>query len=203
MNIFFIDRDPVLAARYHCDKHVPKMIVEYAQLMSTAHGLLDGEPYETKNKRGHKLTRWRFSDDREHKLYLAAHYKHPSNIWVRTSTQHYDWLYELFNALCAEFTLRYGNFHKTDLDLREYIKRKPDNLQDNGWSDPPLAMPDQYKLTTKSSVPSYRNFYATAKRRFATWKTEKPHWYDWWCMLNDTFRSKSKTVREHVHFDSK
>ena len=74
MNIFFIDRDPVLAARYHCDKHVPKMIVEYAQLMSTAHRLLDGEPYETKNKRGHKLTRWRFSDDREHKLYLAAHY---------------------------------------------------------------------------------------------------------------------------------
>ena len=37
MNIFFIDRDPVLAARYHCDKHVYKMIVEYAQLMSTAH----------------------------------------------------------------------------------------------------------------------------------------------------------------------
>ena len=43
MNIFFIDRDPVLAARYHCDKHVPKMIVEYAQLMSTAHRLLDGD----------------------------------------------------------------------------------------------------------------------------------------------------------------
>ena len=30
----------------HCDKHVVKMIIEYAQLMSTAHRVLDGDPYE-------------------------------------------------------------------------------------------------------------------------------------------------------------
>lgn len=203
MNIFFLDKNPVVAASYHCDKHVTKMVVEYAQLMCTAHRIIDGVPYDTKNKRGHKLTRWRLSDDREHKLYLAAHYKHPSNVWVRSSTQHYDWLYKLFDALCVEFTKRYGKFHKTDLDLREYLETKPHNLKDDGWSDPPLAMPDEYKLSVKSSIPSYRNFYATEKRRFATWKTKKPDWYDWWCMMNDTFNSKSKTIEEHVHFDSK
>ena len=201
MNVFYIHKDPVIAAKQHCDKHCTKMIVEYAQLMCTAHRLLDGEEYFDKNKRGHRLRRWRLPDDREQRLYLASHYGHPSNVWVRTSTQHYDWLYELFNALCAEFTLRYGKFHKTDLDLREYLERKSDNLQDNGFVDPPKAMPDQYKLT--KTIPSYRNFYATEKRRFATWKTKKPDWYDWWCMMNDTFRSKSETVREHVYFDSK
>lgn len=41
MNIFHLDRDPVVAARMMCDKHVVKMIVEYAQLMSTAHRVLD------------------------------------------------------------------------------------------------------------------------------------------------------------------
>ena len=200
MNVFYIHKDPVIAAKQHCDKHCTKMIVEYAQLMCTAHRLLDGEEYFDKNKRGHRLRRWRLPDDREQRLYLASHYGHPSNVWVRTSTQHYDWLYKCFDALCAEFTKRYGKFHKTDLDLREYLERKPDNLQDNGFVDPPKAMPDEYKLT--KTIPSYRNFYATEKRRFATWKTEKPHWYDWWCMLNDTFRSKSETVREHVYFES-
>ena len=28
MNIFVLDRDPELAAKYHCDKHVCKMILE-------------------------------------------------------------------------------------------------------------------------------------------------------------------------------
>ena len=177
MNVFYIHKDPVIAAKQHCDKHCTKMIVEYAQLMCTAHRLLDGEEYFDKNKRGHRLRRWRLPDDREQRLYLASHYGHPSNVWVRTSTQHYDWLYKCFDALCAEFTLRYGKFHKTDLDLREYLERKPDNLQDNGFVDPPKAMPDQYKLT--KTIPSYRNFYATEKRRFATWKTKKPDWYDW------------------------
>ena len=201
MNVFYIHKDPVIAAKQHCDKHCTKMIVEYAQLMCTAHLLLDCEEYFDKNKRGHRLRRWRLPDDREQRLYLASHYGHPSNVWVRTSTQHYDWLYKCFDALCAEFTLRYGKFHKTDLDLREYLERKPDNLQDNGFVDPPKAMPDEYKLT--KTIPSYRNFYATEKRRFATWKTKKPDWYDWWCMMNDTFNSKSKTIEKNVHFDSK
>ena len=33
-------------AKQHVDKHVVKMIVEYAQLLSTAHRVLDGEEYE-------------------------------------------------------------------------------------------------------------------------------------------------------------
>jgi hypothetical protein len=36
MNIFVLDLDPVTAARMHCDKHVPKMCVEAAQMMASA-----------------------------------------------------------------------------------------------------------------------------------------------------------------------
>jgi hypothetical protein len=42
MNIFYLDEDPKICAQYHCDKHVVKMIIEYAQLLSTAHRVLDG-----------------------------------------------------------------------------------------------------------------------------------------------------------------
>ena len=55
MNIFFLDRRPDTAAEMHCDKHVVKMIIEYAQLMSTAHRVIDGEPYEGKTANGRGL----------------------------------------------------------------------------------------------------------------------------------------------------
>ena len=43
MNIFYLSRDPVEAAKLQCDRHVVKMILETAQLLSTAHVELDGE----------------------------------------------------------------------------------------------------------------------------------------------------------------
>jgi hypothetical protein len=46
MNIFVLDQDPKLAAQAHLDKHVVKMIIEYAQLLSTAHRLRDGVLHE-------------------------------------------------------------------------------------------------------------------------------------------------------------
>jgi len=36
MNIFFLDRDPYKAALALCDKHVPKMLLESTQMLSTA-----------------------------------------------------------------------------------------------------------------------------------------------------------------------
>ena len=43
MNIFALSSDPFEAAQMLCDKHCIKMIVETAQLLSTAHRVLDGE----------------------------------------------------------------------------------------------------------------------------------------------------------------
>ena len=42
MNIFILDKNPIKAAQLQCDKHICKMIVESAKMLSTAHRLLDG-----------------------------------------------------------------------------------------------------------------------------------------------------------------
>ena len=63
MNIFFLDYDAQRCAEYHCDKHVVKMIIEYAQLMSTAHRILDGKQYIENNK-GRMIKRWKLNDNR-------------------------------------------------------------------------------------------------------------------------------------------
>jgi hypothetical protein len=49
MNIFYLHENTTECAKQHLDKHVVKMILEYAQLLSTAQRLLDGHEYEGKS----------------------------------------------------------------------------------------------------------------------------------------------------------
>ena len=65
MNIFYLHKDPKVCAEQHLDKHVVKMLIEYAQLMSTAHRMLDGIKYIAKSKTGRKVTRYRLENKNE------------------------------------------------------------------------------------------------------------------------------------------
>ena len=59
MNRFILDKGPITAAKYHCDKHVVKMILEECQMLSSAHRFLDGVEIEGKSKSGRKAKRWK------------------------------------------------------------------------------------------------------------------------------------------------
>ena len=73
MNIFELHENPNVCAEMHCDKHIVKMPIEYAQLLSTAHRVLDGTEYIGETKTGRKAKRWRLDDERENHLYKASH----------------------------------------------------------------------------------------------------------------------------------
>jgi hypothetical protein len=83
MNIFILDNDPVIAAQEQCDKHVVKMIVESAQMLSTVHRMLDGTMERRPSKSGAMLQYWKLHDERETTLYKACHFNHPSTVWTR------------------------------------------------------------------------------------------------------------------------
>ena len=68
MNIFYLSAYPDQCAQMHCDKHVCKMIIEYAQIMSTAHRVLDGEEYYGRTKNGRKIKRWKMNSNLEYTL---------------------------------------------------------------------------------------------------------------------------------------
>lgn len=177
MNIFALDNDPVVAARYHNDKHVVKMILESAQLLSTAHRLLDGQQ-SIVLKNGRKMKTWTLSDDREHALYRATHMNHPSAVWVRQSKANYRWLFRLFRALLQEYTDRYGKTHKCDAMLSTLVST-PSNIPDTGLTPFALAMPDEYKVIG-DPVQSYRNYYMGSKRSMAVWGRGKLPAPEWW-----------------------
>jgi hypothetical protein len=182
MNIFYLNPNPRICAEMHLDKHVVKMIVEYAQLLSTAHRVLDGEKFTDKTANNRSIQRWRLTDDvLEKNLYKATHANHPSAVWVRQSVQNYMWLAELLEELCGEYTHRYGKVHKVERDgLMQMLKNNfPVMLSDGGFTEPTPAMPDTYKVTN-DSIKSYQNYYIHDKARFAKWKNrEAPEWFSY------------------------
>ena len=153
MNIFYLDTDPRVAAQYHCDKHVVKMILESAQLLCTAHIVLDGD---------------------NDQLYKPCFRNHPCGVWTRASRANYLWLFDLFAALCAEYTHRYGRVHASER-LLPLLAQAPVNISDGGLTFPALAMPEECR--TDDAVRSYREYYRTVKAHILKWTGRAaPEW---------------------------
>ena len=177
MNIFYLHKDPKICAEQHLDKHVVKMLIEYAQLMSTAHRMLDGVMYQGKTKAGRNIKRYRMNNaNEENTIYKACHYNHPSAIWVRNNIYNYNWLYQMWSHLHDEFKLRYNKDHKSYTLLKDLLKNPPKNIPLNiPFNQPTQAMPDDVK--NEDSIIAYRDYYVKYKKDFATWKTSIPEWY--------------------------
>ena len=154
VNRFMLDRNPAVAARMHCDKHVVKMCVEEAQMLSTVHRL-------------HGYT----GDE----LYRATHAHHPCTAWAGASTWNYLWSYRLLVNLLAEYTHRYGRTHAT-ARLLEPLERPPVGVPVGFITEVPQAMPEH--LRGGDPVEAYRRFYRAEKAHFARWTARPvPAWF--------------------------
>lgn len=152
MNLFYLDRDPVEAARLQCDKHVVKMILETAQLLSTAHVEL-----------GH-----------ESPAYKPTHKNHPSAVWVRSSFKAYRWAWRHMRALGDEYTKRYGKIHKTIAEHLDSLSVPPSNIPHVDFVDPPQCMYDECRRD--DTVLAYQLYYnAKADEWSAAGKPMKWH----------------------------
>ena len=189
MNIFYLHHNPKLCAEMHTDKHVIKMILEYSQLLSTAHRVLDGQQSASVSKSGRLARRWTLPDARESMLYSATHINHPSAVWCRLSKHNYIWLQSLLVELCKEYTYRYGKVHKCEeTGLVSSLAQLPNNLKDLPFSEPTPAMPDEVKVSKDTgkfhydSIASYRQYYINNKQHLASWQGKVnsrnvPEWF--------------------------
>ena len=181
MNIFFLSNDPVKAAQMECDKHVVKMILESAQMLCTAHRVLDGTITRGPSKSGLTTVKQYQHPDPvfDQLLYKAVHVNHPSAVWTRENSANYNWHYRHFAALCEEYTFRYEKVHKTDYQLRGLLSNLPANIP---YADKPtkapLAMFDECKISD-DTVECYRNYYMTKQDKFnVRWtKRHAPEWF--------------------------
>jgi hypothetical protein len=167
----------------HVDKHCVKMILEYAQLLSTAHRVLDGVLTIGLSESGRKRQLYVLQDDLDKILYSATHINHPSAVWCRQSAANYMWLAELLEECCKEYTYRYGKIHKVESsDLMQTLKNIfPTNIAEKPFTEPTPAMPDECKVSG-DSIQSYRNYYVMNKSHLWSWKGKinkrtEPNWF--------------------------
>jgi hypothetical protein len=170
MNIFFLHPNPRRCARWHCDKHVVKMIIESCQLLYTCHWALttDAEPL--------------YLHCAPNRGYKATHPNHPCGIWLRQSLDNYRWLVALAKELLREYYFRYGTskVHACEKHIEWLAMVEPEGLVSKGLTRPAQAMPEQFRHS--NSIVAYRAFYSISKdkeRGFVKYtKRHRPHFLD-------------------------
>ena len=158
MNIFFLDKTPEKSAQYLCDKHVPKMLLESAQMLSTAlHSHTMGI---------------------DTGIYKEAYPNHPMTKWVGFNRDCFDWVLENAIHIHEEYRFRFNKNHKSydvisNIINNNYINDIPDGF----FKEPPQCMPDEYK--DNDYVTAYRNYYKGEKEYFAKWEKgrQQPEWW--------------------------
>ena len=160
MNIFYLDPDPRIIPSMMVDKHVVKMVLETAQILSTAHRVIDNiQP----------------GDLGDEYLYKSTHINHPCCVWARENIQNYEWLLQHFVALFTEYTYRYGKKHKSSL-LYGYLALWPQNIKIGDFTEPPSCMDEQY-IISDNPVDNYRMYYTYGKSHIHKWtKRNPPEW---------------------------
>ncbi len=164
VNIFYLNKNPLLAAHALCDKHVVKMPLEYAQLLST-------------------FVHWRYGPcvHESAGLYKPCYVNHPCNIWLRETIYAVDWLIVHAVGACNEYAYRYERQHASRL----IISRAMLLILGPGFhsidssllcNQPPQCMPDDCRVHG-DAVTAYRKYYLTHKKHILHYtKREKPDW---------------------------
>lgn len=159
MNIFFLSLNVKLCAQAYYDKHVGKILLEIAQMLSTAIRLLS-DCYD--------------SD----KIYRRTHDNHPMAIWVRSYQENWQWTLQLAIALHEEWCYRFQKTHKS-YQVIEYISKLTLTLPStpNGrLSFIPRCMPEN--CLGGKAVTAYRRYYMIEKRALASWHVRgQPTWW--------------------------
>ena len=161
VNIFFLDKDPSKCAKYYCDKHVNKIMIEICQILSQIHYLEIGNkaPYKYTTTISNNLAPFR---------------------WASTSTGNYKYCINLAESLLDEYKYRYNkNTHKSERVIIWLKNNIPKNIK--------VGKRTKFMFTNnvniyidyyKDQVIASRNIYIDFKCKSDKWtKREIPEWY--------------------------
>lgn len=144
MNIFASSKCPIQSAQALDNSRVVKMVLESAQILHTSlyfhnkslYYTAEYTPIVIKNSKvlcsspKTKTAYYLFGV----RTYAPSHINHVIVRWARTSHGNYTWLLRHFQALCQEYTRRYGKIHKCEQYLS--IFKEHANLLPTGSRTP-------------------------------------------------------------------
>lgn len=146
MNLFLLHPDPKINAWLHHDKHVVKMILETAQIVSTV-----------------------AYDRGQYAPYKPTHRKHPVTLWVAENDDHLNYIIHVGMHLSMEYSRRFGKVHKSSLELEKMCRHMIDGFKK--YSKPECfvqCFPDEYKHD--DPFQGYRDYYVAEKLFQSNWR---------------------------------
>ena len=183
MNIFVLHEDPIQAAQMMCDKHIPKMIVESAQMMASAlrrHGATD------KHMPIAKTTG---------RPYKGGYHDHPCTVWCGDTQMNFLWLAEHGQELSRQYTARFTDWELLKVapinqpkvhgcsSAIEHMKKYSFMIPKGALTPFARAFnkkkyPFLYDESIFTAVEAYRAYYSLDKH-FAKWEkgTPAPQWW--------------------------
>ena len=158
MNIFILDRNPRLAAQYHCDKHVNKMIIESLQILGSTHWYQNGiqQKKQIVALGESSLDMWKnFPRTVDEKIspYGIGFVNHPSTKWTRETRENLEWLVSMTHGLLDQYKERYKKESNSRKTLEWFEKNIP-APESSGLTPFYQALPEQIQNT--DPVHAYR-----------------------------------------------
>jgi hypothetical protein len=169
MNLFVLDKDPAIAAKYNCDTHCNKIILEIAMMMAncfTPETLKNAPPTQKGTPRKH------------------SYFNHPVSKWMRETTGNLEWSIEHAIELENERIYRGYNPHFSFAFIDWVASNIHESIVAVGGITPfAIAIAEDKNcrkiagFNSLSAVDKYRLYYKHDKP-FATWtKRETPDWF--------------------------
>ena len=149
MNIFILDYDPKLAASYLCDKHIVKMCLETAQILST----INGGPYK------------------------STHQNHPCTLWAAKSRGNYNWLVKHGLGIAEEYTKRFKKEHKSE-DVIHALAEPLIPFSEEEMTPFALAMPENCKNEDPVIAYRIYYTHKSESIDMKWTNSETPHWLE-------------------------
>jgi hypothetical protein len=187
VNFFYLDKDPEKCAQYYCNKHVIKIPIEIAQILSKIHHELNSN------------------------IDFSKIYKNSTVVnnsigpyqWIKESYDNYIWACKLGLELINEYKLRYNkDKHKTEIILQFLFNNPPKLLKKGITKFIGTNKYDMFQFISHDPVICARYNYAEMKCTHDKWNKEvSPP--DWFTKIKKSILIKKKTLIDKINYQTK
>ena len=187
VNFFYLDRDPKICAQYYCNKHIIKIPIEIAQILSKIH-------YELKSK---------IDFSKIYKNSIVVNNNIGPYQWIKESYDNYMWTCKLGLELINEYKLRYNkDNHKTELILLFLFYNPPKLLKKGITKFIGTNKYDMFQFISNDPVICARYQYAEMKCNHDKWiKGDSPP--DWFIKIKKYLLIKKKNLIDEINYQTK
>jgi hypothetical protein len=183
VNFFYLDKDPKKCAKYYCNKHVLKIPIEIAQILSKIHYDLNSN----------------IDYSKIYKNSTVVNNSIGPYQWIKESYDNYIWACDLGLNLINEYKLRYKkDHHKTEIIL-QFLFNNPPKLSKKGITKfIGTNKYDMFQFISRDPVICARYNYAEMKCANDKWQEATPP--DWFIKIKKSILIRKNTLINKINY---